>query len=48
MKLYIKLPKTNPFVKYFDSNINYIDLLVHDKEKKFTAVWDKVKNLFIK
>ena len=30
--LYIKLPQMNEFVKYFDSNSKYMNLLVYDKE----------------
>ena len=29
--LYIKLPQMNAFAKYFDSDIEYMNLLVHDK-----------------
>ena len=29
--LYIKLPQMNAFVKYFDSNNKYMNLLVHDR-----------------
>ena len=44
--LYIKLPEINAFVKYFDRNSKYMNLLARDKElfKKYNAVWDKVKN----
>ena len=48
--LCIKLPQTNRYTKYFDSNNYYINLLVHDKEllKKYNEIWDKVKDLFKK
>ena len=48
--LYIKLPQTNTYTKYFDSNNYYMNLLVHDKEllKKYNEIWDKVKDLFKK
>ena len=41
--LCIKLPKINVFVKYFDSNNKYMNLLAKDKEllKKSNEVWKK-------
>ena len=40
----------NGYVKYFDSNNKYINLLVHDKEllKKYNEIWDKISNLLKK
>ena len=32
MPLYITLPQINAFVKYFERNNKYVNLLVHDKE----------------
>ena len=32
LPLYIILPQMNVFVKYFDKNNQYINLMVHDKE----------------
>ena len=43
------------FVKYFDSNSKYTNLLVHDKELvknimqlRYNAIWDKICNFFKK
>ena len=38
----------NGYVKYFDKNNKYINLLVNDKEtlKKYLEIWDKIKGLF--
>ena len=37
-------------VKYFDSNIKYMNFLVHDEEllKKYKAIWGKISNLLKK
>ena len=37
-------------VKYFDSNIKYMNFLVLDEEllKKYNAIWDKISNLLKK
>ena len=45
--LCIRLPQMNGYVRYFDSNNEYINLLVHDKEliKKYNEIWDKISNL---
>ena len=48
--LCIKAPQMNWYVKYFDSNNECINLLVHDQEllKKCNAIWDKISNLLKK
>ena len=48
--LCIKLPQMNGYVKYFDSNNKYMNLLVHNKEllKKYNAIWYKISNLLKK
>ena len=40
----------NAYVKYFDKNNKYINLLVNDKEilKKYLEIWDKIKGLIKK
>ena len=45
--LCIKFPQMDGYFKYFDSNDNYLNLLVHDKEflKKYNVIWDKISNL---
>ena len=46
----IKLPQRNGYVKYFDNNNKYMNLLVHDKKylKKYNEIWDKISNLLKK
>ena len=36
----------NAYVKYFDKNSKYINLLVNDEEvlKKYREIWNKIKN----
>ena len=48
--LCIKLPKMNAYIKYFDKNSKYINLLVNVKEvlKKYLKIWDKIKGLIKK
>ena len=48
--LYIILPKMNVYVKYFDKNSKYINILVHYKEmsKKYNEIWKEVKILLKK
>ena len=38
----------NGYVKYYDNNNKYINLLVHDGKllKEYNEIWDKVENLF--
>ena len=40
----------NVYVKYFDSNNKYMNLLVHDGEllRKCIEIWNKIKNLLEK
>ena len=44
----IKLSQMNGYVKYYDNNNKYINLLVHDGKllKEYNEIWDKVENLF--
>ena len=48
--LCIKVPQMNVYVKYFDSNNKYMNLLVHDGEllKKCNEIWNKIKDLLKK
>ena len=48
--LCIKLPQMNGYVKYFDNNNKYINLIIYDKEllQKYNEVWDKISNLLKK
>ena len=48
--LCIKLPQMNGYIKYFDSNKKYMNLLVHYKEllKICKAIWDKISSLLKK
>ena len=45
--LCIALPQMSGYVKYFDSNNKYMNLLVNDKKflKKYNPMWDKIINL---
>ena len=45
-----KLPQMNAYVKHFDKNKKYINLLISNKEilKKYSEIWDKVKGLIKK
>ena len=38
----------NAYVKYFDKNSKYMNLLVNDEEvlEKYNEIWNKTKNLF--
>ena len=38
----------NGYVKYFEKNNKYINILVNDKEilEKYNEIWDRIKNLF--
>ena len=40
----------NGYVKYFDSNNKYMNVLIHDKEliKRYNAIWNKISNLLKK
>ena len=40
----------NRSAKYFDSETNYMNVLVHNKEllKKYNAIWNKINNLLKK
>ena len=40
----------NGYIKCFDNNNKYMNLIVHDEEilKKYNEIWDKVKDLFLK
>ena len=40
----------NAYVKHFDKNNKYINLLVNDKEilKKYSEIWNKMKSLIKK
>ena len=40
----------NAYVKYFDKNNKYMNLLVNDKEilKKYSKIWDEIKGLIKK
>ena len=42
--LCINLPQMNGYVKYFDSNNKYMNILVHHEEllKKYNKIWDKI------
>ena len=50
ISLYIKLSQMNRSAKYFDSETNYMNVLVHNKEllKKYNAIWNKINNLLKK
>ena len=48
--LYMKRSQKNAYVKYFDKNNQYINLLLHDEElsKECNEIWGKIKTLFKK
>ena len=48
--LCIKFLQMNAYVKYFNKNSKYMNLLVNDKEilEKYNEIWNKIKNLFQK
>ena len=50
ISLCIKLSQMNRSAKYFDSKMNYMNVLVHNKEllKKYNAIWNKISNLLKK